>query len=71
MTVLPNGGHLGFIASDWLLVKSLRIFGKRVKRPELDLDETDNRTREQARKEAVDAAKEALKRDVPPPDKKK
>jgi predicted alpha/beta-fold hydrolase len=71
MTVLPVGGHLGYIASDWLLVKSLRIFGKRVKRPELDLDETDNRTREQARKEAVDAAKEALKREVPPADKKK
>lgn len=31
LTVLPNGGHLGFIASDWMLVKSLRIFGGRLK----------------------------------------
>jgi predicted alpha/beta-fold hydrolase len=71
MTVLPNGGHLGFIASDWILVKSLRIFGNRVKRPGVDLDENDTRTPDQARKEAVDAAKEALKREVPPAEKKK
>jgi predicted alpha/beta-fold hydrolase len=31
LTVLPHGGHLGFIASDWMLVKSLRVFGGRLK----------------------------------------
>lgn len=71
MTVLPNGGHLGFIASDWMLVKSLRIFGKHLKTSKHEVDVDDNRTPDQARKEAIDAAKEALKREVPAADKKK
>jgi predicted alpha/beta-fold hydrolase len=70
MTVLPNGGHLGFIASDWMLVKSLRIFAKNVKRPDIEPEVLDTRTPDQARKEAIDAAKEALKREVPKAEKK-
>ena len=30
LIVLPNGGHLGYIASEWALIKSLRIFGSKV-----------------------------------------
>ncbi|HYG76124.1 MAG TPA: alpha/beta fold hydrolase [Planctomycetota bacterium] len=78
LTVLPNGGHLGFIASDWMLVKSLRLFNTNMKssggssgKPTIELDTEDNRTPDQARKEALDAAKEALKREVPPDPKKK
>ncbi|HEY3324559.1 MAG TPA: alpha/beta hydrolase [Planctomycetota bacterium] len=71
MTVLPVGGHLGYIASDWMLVKAARIFGKRMKQSASDLDLNDNRTPDQARKEAVDAAKEALNRPVPPKDETK
>gem|GEM_PF-921648 len=29
IVLLPNGGHLGYIASEWMLVKSLRIFNGR------------------------------------------
>jgi predicted alpha/beta-fold hydrolase len=31
LIVVPNGGHLGFIATDWMLVKALRIFGGRAR----------------------------------------
>ncbi len=62
MTVVPNGGHLGFVAADWTLVKALRIFKN--KGP---LEETqDRRTPDQARKEAQDAGREAVNREVPP-----
>jgi len=39
LTVLPNGGHLGFVASDWMLVKSLRVFGTRLKRDDAQFDD--------------------------------
>jgi len=72
LTVLPNGGHLGYVASDWMLVKSLRIFRAETRRPSIEiLDTEDSRTPDQARKEALDAAKEALNREVPPADAKK
>lgn len=71
LTVLPNGGHLGYIASDWILVKSLRLFSKNVARPEVEIEVDDTRTPDQARKEALDAARDALKRDVPPDSKKR
>ncbi len=29
LTVVPVGGHLGFISADWTLVKALRIFGRK------------------------------------------
>jgi len=62
VTILPNGGHLGFVASDWMLVKSLRVFGTRLKRESTDFAD-DKRTPDQARKEAVDAAREAAKQE--------
>ncbi|MCY3020217.1 MAG: alpha/beta fold hydrolase [Planctomycetota bacterium] len=70
LTVLPVGGHLGYIASDWMLVKALRIFGGKAKRPASEFIEDDKRTPDEARKEAVNAAREALSREVPPKDGK-
>jgi hypothetical protein len=49
-----------------MLVKALRIFERRAKRPATEIDVDDKRTPEQARKEALDAVKEALNREVPP-----
>ena len=71
LIALPMGGHLGYAASDWMLVKALRIFDLRPKQgaPEIEVD--DKRTPDQARKEALDAVKEALNREVPPADAKK
>jgi len=66
LVTLPSGGHLGYAASDWMLVKALRIFERRAKRPATEIDVDDKRTPEQARKEALDAVKEALNREVPP-----
>jgi predicted alpha/beta-fold hydrolase len=54
LTVVPVGGHLGFISADWTLVKALRIFGRKFEPVPMDSRATD-----QARKEAaaaVDAA---------------
>lgn len=58
LTVVPTGGHLGYIAADWTLVKALRIFGGKY---QAVVD--DKRTPDEARKEAVDAIEEARKRD--------
>jgi predicted alpha/beta-fold hydrolase len=71
LTVLPIGGHLGYVASDWMLVKSLRIFNQvPQKRSATDLELEDPRTPDEARKEALDAAKGAIK-SAPPADAKK
>jgi predicted alpha/beta-fold hydrolase len=97
MIVLPAGGHLGYIASDWMLVKAVRIFqsgGRAAGQPAghgpdaapvrgaaggaplptapvfVEQDGS-GMTPDQARKEAEKAAKEALAREVPPPDKGK
>ena len=74
LTVVPRGGHLGFISADWTLVKALRIFkrkgGEAPPSPDAPAIE-DKRTRDQARREALDAVDEALKREVPPEEKKK
>jgi predicted alpha/beta-fold hydrolase len=71
LTVVPNGGHLGFISNDWTLIKSLRIFGKPVRDGLEAAPPADHRTREEARKEAADALEEALKQEIPPDPKKK
>ena len=55
LTVVPVGGHLGFISADWTLVKSLRIFGRKF----TPAAPADSRAAQDARKEAaaaVDAA---------------
>jgi predicted alpha/beta-fold hydrolase len=70
LTVVPNGGHLGFLSNDWTLIKALRIFGK-TRDKLLTGAEADTRTPEQARKETHDAVKDALNQDIPPPDAKK
>jgi predicted alpha/beta-fold hydrolase len=81
LTVVPTGGHLGFVSGDWALVKALRIFQRKAgeaggkpgpdvvapQAPAID----DKRTPDQARKEAMDAVNDALKQDVPPADPKK
>ncbi|HYF51496.1 MAG TPA: alpha/beta fold hydrolase [Planctomycetota bacterium] len=74
LIVLPRGGHLGFISADWTLVKALRIFKRKAGGAKVS-DEApafeDPRSRDQMRKEALDAVDEALKREVPPADKDK
>ncbi|MFH0938855.1 MAG: alpha/beta fold hydrolase [Planctomycetota bacterium] len=58
LIVLPNGGHLGFIAADWTLVKALRIFKE--KQPELE--QLDRNALDRARQDVRDAAKEGNKK---------
>ena len=65
LTVVPVGGHLGFLAAHWTLVKALRIFGRKVLPAAVAIE--DNRTPDEARKEALDAVNEALKQPIPPP----
>ena len=66
LIVLPNGGHLGFIAADWTLVKALRMFKEKQPQPEgLDRGDLDR-----ARKDVLDAAKEGNK-EIAPNDPKK
>ena len=67
LTVLPTGGHLGFIAADWTLVKALRIFGKKVE-PKEKPEVKDERSPDQARIETRNDVRDAINRDVPPPD---
>jgi predicted alpha/beta-fold hydrolase len=55
LSVLPKGGHLGFIAADWTLMKATQLFRKKNPRATLSGDDLD-RARQEAR-EAVNAAK--------------
>ena len=64
LTVLPVGGHLGFIAADWTLVKALRLFKN--KNPQAALSRSDL---DRARQEALDAAKAAAQQFEAPDDK--
>ena len=64
LTVLPVGGHLGFIAADWTLVKALHLFKK--KNPQAALNRSDL---DRARQEALNAAKAAAQSFEAPDDK--
>ncbi|HEX2972263.1 MAG TPA: alpha/beta fold hydrolase, partial [Tepidisphaeraceae bacterium] len=68
LTVLPVGGHLGFAAADWTLIKALRIFGQRRQQ---SLEPDDDRTPDEARKETLKEVRENLDQPIPPADDNK